>query len=468
MASNNPNYRQIIRLARSGALERAWARFEASGLAGNEEDPRALTLRARLKKDRAKRSEGAERIDWLRQSAADYLAAAAISGGSYPMINAASLSLLAGQPSQAARLAQQVLDLLEARPEEAETRYWHGATRAEAFLLLGKLPEARAALRTAVADAPLAWEDRAATLGQFQLVCAELGHDSSWLDQLRPPRSVHFSGIMGVEAGNGPLESEIADWLERENVGFGFGALAAGADIWIAEALDRRGAELHVILPCPADIFRTSSVCAVDPVWGERFDRLMERAVSVDVLDTANSPTPAAVKLGDAVARGLAIHNARNLQSEALALRIDGLDDPVRDRGGDGSSLRQRSFTVARRSGGPDFRIDESGVSQALLRIGGEKETRMFASAGEAWSASAPARREGLPVVLDYQFRDPGEPQAEVTAKLDALAEVVEPGQALATKAMSFALLAEEPGLHVDMLGDVRTAGGFMPLYALA
>lgn len=454
---------QIIRLARSGSLDRAWALFERSGLAAARDDVAALTLKARLVKDRARRAEGGEAARLFAQASDLYERAVTAGRASYPLINAASLSLLAGKRERAVRLAQRVLEVLEADPHEAETRYWLGATRAEALLLLGKLPEARAALRAAVNEAPLAWEDRAATIGQFALICRELGCDAAWLDRFRPPRSVQYSGIMAVAQADAAAETRIAEWLEAESVGFGFGALAAGADIWIAEALVERGASLNVILPCPAPAFREMSVAAVDPAWLPRFDRLLEAADTVDELDAAPVPSPAAVSLTDAVSLGLAIHNARILQSEPLRLRIAGEADGAT---GDGHGpVRLLSLAVARQPGAGDFQVGEAGAARVMLRAGVEG-LLFFDSPAEAWAAARSLAGDGAGVALDYRFvRHSGDP--EDTIRLDAIAGVVEPGQILASKALAFALLAEAPPVHVEAIGDLRAAAGFFPVYAL-
>ena len=463
MAAHNDNFRQITRLARSGALERAWSLLEGSGLAAAEDDPRALSLRARLEKDRARLASGAGRVRWRERSAADYLRAAEIGGASYPLINAATLSLLAGRRRPAEQLARRVLDQLEGNPGEAETRYWLAATKAEALLLLGRLAEARAALRTAVAEAPQAWEDRAATIGQFALICEELGCDAGWLDQFRPPRSVHYTGIMGVPLTDAAAERRIAEWLEAENVGFGFGALAAGADIWIAEALVARGAALNVILPCPVEVFREKSVAAVDPHWLPRFDRLLAAADSVDQLDSAAAPSPAAVRLTDAVSLGLALHNARLLQSEPLGLRIASEDAASWDDGD--APFRRTSFTAPRTADGVDFSIAETGHAKALLRAG-SGNLQFFDCPSEAWAAARGLVAEGAGVALDYRLIG-DEPGPDETIRLEAIADVAEAGQVLASKAMAFALLAEGVDLRVETLGEIRAASGYLPLYAL-
>ena len=451
----------VLRLARSGALERAWSLFETGGYAHSSE-PEALTLKARLIKDRARRAAGGEAARLYAEAATVYESAAREGRASYPLINAATLSLLAGKRQQAEDFALQVLRLLDADPDEAETPYWLRATRAEALLLLGRMPEARAALRAAVAEAPLAWEDRAATILQFTAICAELPCDVSWLDQLRPPRSVQYSGIMDVREGSAGAEAEIARWLEAENVGFGFGALAAGADIWVAEALVARGASLNVVLPCPIDAFRERSVAAVDAAWVPRFDRLLGEAHSIDELDAAPVPSPAAVRLTDAVSLGLAIHNARILQAEPLRLRLVGAGD-VRDAG---EGPRLTSFAVPRRSASPDFRVDEAGSAVAMVGIAAGT-AQAFDSPSEAWAAALGLAADGTPVALDYRFVGAAEAGAKTTERLMAIAGATEPGQILTSKALAFALLAEAPKARVVPMGEVRTAEGFLPIYAL-
>ncbi|HEY6814412.1 MAG TPA: hypothetical protein VI168_02620, partial [Croceibacterium sp.] len=74
----------------------------------------------------------------------------------------------------------------------------------------------------------------------------------------------------------------------------------------------------------------------------------------------------------------------------------------------------------------------------------------------------------GQAVALDYRFFSDERDAGEATARLDALAEVAETGQILASKALAFALLAERPDIRVEPMGEVRGADGFFPFYALA
>lgn len=457
---------RILRLARSGALERAWSLLIDSGL-GDSDEPGALTLKARLIKDRAKRASAPETVGLFAEAAGLYERAARKGAESYPLINAATLWLLAGQPQRSEQLARRVLELLERDPDEAETRYWFGATKAEALLLLGKNAEATAALRAAVKKARKAWEDHAATLGQFSLICDHLGVDASWLDGFRPPRSVQYSGIMSTGQNDREVQRKIEDWLEKENVGFGFGALAAGADIWIAEALIERGAELHVILPCPPQVFREKSVAAVDPDWLPRFDRLLKAASSVDQLDTAQAPSPAAVIMASEVALGLGMNNARLLESEALRLRLEsGAQAPDGSRTG---PVRDMRLPVRRQSSKRDFQLESAGRPEAMVLAPRRtaKSPELFDNPLNAWRAARRRLQKGEPAVLDYQVRDDERDRERLTERLYAMADVAEGAQALATKAMAFSLLSQAPALRIEEMGEIRASDGYFSVYSI-
>jgi len=345
----------IIALARAGALERAWGMLQEGGAAG---DPAALRVKGRLLKDRALRTLGDRRRLLYREAAAAYRHSAELEAATYPLINAASLMVLAGDPREGARLAEDVILRLETYPEESETPYYHVATRAEALLLLDRHDEARTAFAEAIALAPRAWEDHASTLRQFGLILAAQGRDSSWLDAHRPPRSLHFGGHMSFDpkvVRREHLDEKIAAVLEEENVGFGYGALAAGADIIIAEALLKRGAELHAVLPGGAEAFAAVSVDPFGKAWRRRFEAVLKRAAEIrPVRPLGARPDAAMIGLADEVAMGAALINARRLESSAVQLLV--LDCREEPNGTSGRSReiwaaggwRQRILTAAR------------------------------------------------------------------------------------------------------------------------
>lgn len=324
-SSNSSNLLHILARARSGALDLAWRLFVEGGFDALVDDEAALSVKGRLLKGQAARTRGEARQRLLLDSADAYARSAALGGGSYPLINAATLSLLAGDGERAGDLARQVLGHLESHPDEPETPYYLAATQAEALLLLGRTEDARRAFADAVALAPRAWEDHASTLRQFALILATTGKDATWLQGFQPPRSLHFGGHMSFRAAGreDSLMSRIASVLESEHIGFGYGALAAGADILVAEALLERGAELHLVLPGGADAFAEQSVDPFGSAWRRRFDAALSRAETIRTVAPAGArPGSETIALADEVAMGTAIENACRLDSAAVQLLI--------------------------------------------------------------------------------------------------------------------------------------------------
>ena len=86
----------IIALARAGALDHAWSQFRVSGFDSADDDPAALTVKGRLLKDFGLRADGEERRRFYLEAADCYRRSAALRPGTYPLINAATLSLLSG------------------------------------------------------------------------------------------------------------------------------------------------------------------------------------------------------------------------------------------------------------------------------------------------------------------------------------------------------------------------------------
>lgn len=222
-------------------------------------------------------------------------------------------------------LAEQVLARIAAHPDEPETPYYRAATRAEALLLLGRDGEAQSALAKAIAVAPRAWEDHASTLRQFAAIIAARGGDAGWLAPLAPPRALHFAGHMSFRADgdHAGLTTRLAGILSTERIGFGFGALAAGADILIAEALLARDAELHLVLPGGPEAFAAVSVDPFGAVWRQRFDAILPRATVVHtVAPSGVLPDQAMIDLADEVAMGAARSHAARLATEAVQLLV--------------------------------------------------------------------------------------------------------------------------------------------------
>ena len=322
-----PSLLPIIAHARAGALDHALRLFQDAGLDAVTDDAAVLSLKGRLLKDQGRRATGEQRRAFYARSAEAYGAAGAMNWATYPLINAASLSLLAGEPARAAALAEKVLSRLDRGDAEPDTPYWREATRAEAELLLGRTHEAWLTLQGAVTLAPRAWEDHASTLRQFTLILEAQGAPADWLEPFRPPRALHFAGHLGVDPDDADLAAAVAQVLTAENIGFGYGALAAGADIVIAEALLARGAELHLVLPAGRTAFRAASVEGLGEGWTERFDAVLARADTIAVIDgLTGRPDPLSLKLAARAAMGRAAMQARLLASEAVQLTLPDTD----------------------------------------------------------------------------------------------------------------------------------------------
>jgi hypothetical protein len=401
----------IIAYARAGASAFAWERFAAAGYDRMADDSAALGVKGRLLKDRAMTQEGDERRRLYAEAAAAYRSAAAIGGSTYPLINAASLSLLAADAAQAQTLARQVMERIQADPDEPETPYYRAATRAEALLLLDREEEARAAFGEAIALAPRAWEDQASTLRQFTRILEAQGRDAAWLEAHRPPRSLHFGGHMSFDpkvVRREHLDEKIATVLEEENIGFGYGALAAGADIIIAEALLARGAELHAVLPGGEEAFAAVSVDPFGKAWRRRFDSVLQRAETVrPVRPLGARPDAAMIGLADEVAMGSALINGRRLESAAVQLLV--LDCREEANGTSGRSReiwaaggwRQRILTAARETRSTPLEEEAAGAEPlAVLALGLGGDGRMEPALAELQSRLDRLEAPALPPYL--------------------------------------------------------------------
>jgi class 3 adenylate cyclase len=319
----------VLALARAGATEEAARRFEGYGLSSSAEEDVAA-LGARIAKDLALAAAGTERLTRAATARDLYEAIFDRTGGYYPAINAATLSLLAGEPDRARRLARVVLDLLGGGSSDGS--YYAAATAGEAHLLLGDEAAAREALVRAVALHGGDHSALATTRRQVRLICDLAGADQELVGVLAGPGIAHFCGhriAAGGETGRFPSEAEeeVARWIDgevaREPPGYAYGALASGADTLWAEALLRYGAELHVVLPFSRDEFIESSVAPAGQPWVERFERCMAAAASVTyATDGAFLGDDVLFRYGTELAMGLALLRARYLDASVRQLAV--------------------------------------------------------------------------------------------------------------------------------------------------
>ena len=483
------NLARIRQVARTGDTLRAWRMFEAAGLLASKQ-PDALSLRGRLLKDRALKASGEQRATFFDQAEAAYLQAAGERRATYPLINAATIAFFNGKAEQARLLAEKTLALLESGDHEPETPYWLGATRAEAELLLGRYAAGRAVLEAAIASTPSAWEDHAATLGQLRLILERAGQPGNVLDHLRPPASLHFSGLIGLAHDDARARDAIAAAYDAIRPGFVFGALAAGADIVVAEIAVARGAQLHVVLPTSVEIFRAESVARFGGDWSARFDRLIEAADMVETLSDADILSEAGITLGEEIAMGLTIRRARALASEAIALRVRRPSDPPfpseiawRHRGlafhdvqVERSAARsdqplaprsRRAILASARPLPPELTLPAGAMADTLSGLALVQVDTLAEAADLA--AAALRAMPGNRIGLDYRIVDiENEPLDDIAELAMLLARAAPPASIYAACPGALAMDLHAPHLNFEAAGEIVTPLGDIPVSMLS
>lgn len=363
---NEIRHLQILALARMGDTERAMGLF-ASYRLDLSDDPHERAAGARLLKDRAlSLAEGEARGAALAAAFDAYHAIYAASGDAFPGINAATLALLAGREEEAKRLAAAVL---EDDAVEASADYYSAVTRAEALMILGHDTGVVAALSSDPVRECRDYGARSTTLRQLAMIAAHLGmdHDASrtLLAPLAPPRVAHFCGHMFASdaAAEARLTAAIEEALASEQVGFAYGALAAGADILFAEAALRRGLELHIVLPFEEEDFLAQSVAPGGEGWLARYQACRDAADSVTFAsEMAFFGDPAQYGYASRMAMGLARLRAHHLLAEPIQLAIwDG--NPSNGPAGTGADVQ-----AWREQAGRSVTIDAGALNRDLVR----------------------------------------------------------------------------------------------------
>lgn len=374
-------HRCLLALARAGARSEAARLLREWGLQGHP-DPEFAALEARLIKDAALVAEDPRELrEQAARAAEAYAAVHARWGGYYPGINAATLWLLAGRQDRARDRAISVLEeIRNGHPPVAEdSDYFRHASEAEARLHLDDIDAARQALARAAACRDANLSARATTLRQLQRVIRLRGLDEELLAPLTPPTVAHFTGhIASTRAGSGRfprdqeprVAAEIRQAVQEQNIRFGFGSLAAGADILAAEKILEAGGELHVVLPFSEDEFLQTSVSPSGEQWVDRYWACREQARHVSFATRDQFLEDGMLySYCSRYAMGLALLRARQLQAPLSQLAIYDGGQPG-DPGGSGTADDVR---IWRSLGQPTHRIDPGGSS----RPGGPRRAGM-------------------------------------------------------------------------------------------
>lgn len=330
-------HQAVLALARAGSLDFALSEYLRYGLDKIRHHEDIMALGGRLYKDLFLANSGDVAKEHAFKSSEIYEAAYKDTDGYYSGINAGTMALVAGVPIEIVQgRAQAILRELPNIEELSKVElYFIEATRAEAYLLLGDDAEAETALRNAIEHDPLNYTAHASTLKQFHMICEHRTASCDWLVQFLPPKPAHYSGHMFLTAGaiaqgemvsdteENNLRVEISDAIQRHDIGFGFGALAAGSDILIAETLLEEGCALHVVLPVGVDLFIEHSVAPFGTAWVERFHNCVKKADSFStVIPNAEWPSSNIDEFSRSIAMGHAIMRADVLSVEPIQLLL--------------------------------------------------------------------------------------------------------------------------------------------------
>lgn len=324
-------HQAVLSLAQTGALDFAiaeYARYELDKVQGHED---IMALAGRLSKDlylkahRNCKNDSKTTIEHARDAAHKYEAAFQSTRGFYSGINAATMAYMADMPGEI--ISERIDAILNILPDSQALsptdHYFVEATRAECLLLKGEIGRAKNFLKSATTFDPLNYTAHASTLRQFKMILSKSGGADGWLKDFTPPKSIHFAGHIELGTAEKDLSLMIIDHIQRHDIGFGFGALAAGSDILIAEALLEEGAELHVILPCPVKTFEALSVKPFGGEWTARYKTCLKSAASVKVLsETAPWPDAIINRTAGQFAMGQAIMHSQAFSRHPAQLLI--------------------------------------------------------------------------------------------------------------------------------------------------
>jgi len=332
-----------LALARSGAVRRANEELTSLHDEGAT-DGETLGLLARTHKDLALAAgDNASRERHFSAAFEIYAAGyqeskrrGEVADAYYTGINAATMAFLRGHIEHAREIAVEVEKICQKAlegDEEGPAAYWPQATLAEAALILGDQDIARERYAVAAALAGTRYGDLSSTRHQARLLLEHQGESSVWLDAaMRMPPVLVFAGHM-IDAPDrsrqrfpphmeNAVREDIRSRLEKIRPVAAYGSGACGADILCMECVQELGGELHIVLPFPAEQFRAESVdFPHDGQWGERFERLLERANEVLVIsEQPPSGETSTFEYANLIMTGLA-----RLRAQMLDTRLQGL-----------------------------------------------------------------------------------------------------------------------------------------------
>lgn len=146
-----------------------------------------------------------------------------------------------------------------------------------------------------------------------------------------PSYALHYTGHMISPPGkdgrfpaeNAPrIERALDDLFREYRISAGYGSMASGADILIAERILACGAPLHVVLPFALETFIEGSVRPAGADWPDRCRAAIARASSVRVLDPPQDPAVSVYAHTTAFAMDRAVQEAPALGLVPLQIAV--------------------------------------------------------------------------------------------------------------------------------------------------
>ncbi len=230
---------------------------------------------------------------FLNRSKNIYLKAFLTNRGYYSGINAASLSLLAGEKESADKIARFVLkacsDIVR---REGPKDYWVLATIGEACVLLDRREDSLDYYRRAKMLVGKNYADLASMRRQLNLLSRVSSIAGEILDEVRIPPVVAFTGHLIDAAGRRPprFPAEIAEEVSRRvaqalddmDGEIGYASAASGSDVIFLEALQARGGESNIVLPFGREDFFATSVDFAGEEWRQRVEQALSKSNRIE------------------------------------------------------------------------------------------------------------------------------------------------------------------------------------------
>ncbi|MEE8320255.1 MAG: TRAFs-binding domain-containing protein, partial [Gammaproteobacteria bacterium] len=330
-------YRASLALARGGSTQIASDLLKPLLQDLKHDNPvyiQVLSLAGRLAKDRyMKLTTPLECKDAAQESASFYKQAYESSNDYYPGINAATMSLVAGNETEGKRIAEQIKSDCESLWDESGNDYWLAATLGEAYLLVDLQDKAAGWYEKAAKLAQGRYGDLASIRRQVNILSNRINVDPAIFNNLKIPKVLAFTGHM-IDSPNRPesrFSEEIADIVSNRlieklgklDAGFGYCSAACGSDILFIEAMLERGSEVHVVLPFNREEFMKTSVAFAGDHWVQRFNHALQQVTSIQYATEEGY-------LGDDVLfeycndliQGMALLRARQLETEPVLLAV--------------------------------------------------------------------------------------------------------------------------------------------------